>query len=133
MADRSFNRNLMSLHLDMVFINFNVTLGATGAVASFRGAGVSSITRSATGKYDVILQDKYALSLFASANLISETFSGISSVELVNDDYQARVQAGTALQFQCYNAAGAATDPATDTVLQGILILRRSGQQLGGE
>jgi hypothetical protein len=133
MADRSFNRNLMSLHIDMVFINFNVTIGATGAVSSFRGAGVSSITRSATGKYDVVLQDKYALMLYESASLVSETFSGIGSVELVNADYQTRVAAGTALQFQCYNNSGAATDPADLSVLQGILILRRSGQTLGGE
>lgn len=59
MANRSFTRSMYSLHAMPVALDCNVAIGATGAVGTIAGTGISGITRLDVGTYQIKLQDNY--------------------------------------------------------------------------
>lgn len=61
MANRNFPNGgkLYSFNVMPVQINGSILIGTTGAVTSFSGSGISSVTRLAQGQYQVILKDNY--------------------------------------------------------------------------
>ena len=60
MANRAFNQFQHSLEKGVVHLYAEVTF-ATGVstITSGRGKGITSITQSSGGKYDIVLDDKY--------------------------------------------------------------------------
>ena len=61
MANRAFVQGKGFLEKGMCTLYCNVVLGATGAVTSFTGQGVKSVTRNSAGNYTVVMQDNYVL------------------------------------------------------------------------
>lgn len=59
MANRSFTRNMYTMHAMPVLLDCNVVIGATGAVGTTKGPGIASVTRLGTGIYQIKLQDNY--------------------------------------------------------------------------
>lgn len=59
MANRRFTQFSYSMHPFPVTIDCNFDVGATGAVGTLRGPGVTSVTRLAVGTYKVLFQDNY--------------------------------------------------------------------------
>lgn len=63
MANRNFPSNkLFQFHVMACMLNCKVTFGASGAVASFIGPGIASVTKIGTGAgtYRIQLQDNYS-------------------------------------------------------------------------
>lgn len=75
MANRYFTQFNYSLHKFPVLIDCNVAIGATGAVGTLKGPGVTSVTRLAAGTYQVKLQDNY-FKYFAGFCSIDSPVSG---------------------------------------------------------
>ena len=60
MANRSFTPGLGCLDKGMVHVFGNFTTGAAGAIASFGGLGITSVTKLTNpGEYRITLQDTY--------------------------------------------------------------------------
>ena len=70
MANRTFQNPIQSLHVNPVFIQGNVVIGATGAVGTVKGAGISSVVRKGTGVYAITLQDNYYRYLAGGAGVV---------------------------------------------------------------
>lgn len=58
MASRNFNRK-QALEKEIKEIYAKLTFGSSGAVTLTTGHGVSSAVKSATGDYEITLQDRY--------------------------------------------------------------------------
>jgi len=69
-ASRVFGFNLMPVRL-----NVSIPIGATGAVGTISGKGIQSVTRLATGTYQIQLQDNYYSFLSMSA-MVQSPVSG---------------------------------------------------------
>lgn len=59
MANRRLTQFFYTPHMMPVLIDGNVAIGATGAVGTTNGPGISSVTRLAAGVYKIKLQDNY--------------------------------------------------------------------------
>lgn len=59
MANRYFTQFFYTPHKMPVMIDCNIAIGATGAVGTIKGPGVSGVTRLGTGLYQIKLQDNY--------------------------------------------------------------------------
>jgi hypothetical protein len=70
MANRNFQNPIQSLHVNPIFLQGNVVIGATGAVGTVKGAGISSIVRKGTGVYAITLQDNYYRYLAGGAGVV---------------------------------------------------------------
>lgn len=69
MANRSWQKTLASLNVDLTLLQAQFVVGSTGAVGVTKGSGVASFTRLAAGTYSVNLQDQYNRFLMASATV----------------------------------------------------------------
>jgi hypothetical protein len=59
MANQRFYQFLFSKEAGLTYLDGTITIGATGAVSSFAGKGIYSVTRSTTGIYLLQLNDNY--------------------------------------------------------------------------
>ncbi len=64
MANRYFTQFFYTPHKMPVLLDCNIVIGATGAVGTVKGPGISSVTRLAVGTYQIKLQDKFILCVF---------------------------------------------------------------------
>ncbi len=85
MANRNFPSNkLYTPQVMPVLLNAQITIGASGAVASSSAPYISSITRLAAGKYRIKLDDNYNGFLNAMASIVApSTGSAVASGSLV--------------------------------------------------
>lgn len=92
MANRNFPSNkLYQPHVMAVLLNCKISIGASGAVSSFKGPMIQSVTRAAAGLYSIQLQDNYngMFNMIASA-VSPQSGSNIAAASFV---------AGTAYQI----------------------------------
>lgn len=59
MSNRRYNQFFYSFHAMPIHIDLHVPIGASGAVGTIVGAGVSSVVRNAAGIYQINFQDQY--------------------------------------------------------------------------
>ena len=71
MANRSYYQRMFSLHAMPVFIDVRFAIGATGAVGTIKGTGISAVTRLAAGTYKIQFQDNYYRLFSSTAQLVS--------------------------------------------------------------
>lgn len=128
MASRMFLPYLGTLEVDVVELFGSCVIGASGAVSSYSGKGITSITKSATGKYSVNLADRYNLFLYGSCNLLDDTNSDPATVGVHNRLFSEAVNNATpAVVFQFVAGDdGAAADPAEGATLYFNLKVRNS-------
>ena len=122
MADRTFHP-VQALSNGMVFLDFRVTIGATGAptivTTSGQSKGLTSITRAAAGTYDLVLQDKFVAFIYIHAELL----------EADADDFtfQTEQEAPTSGTFSLFcNTAGSATELPDGGAIRILVIARNS-------
>lgn len=125
MANRWMNQYAFSLEKSKCFLYGRFTVGAAGAptLDAVNSKGVTSITRTGVGKYNVVLNDNWNrlflfefVSVFATpasinAFLISEQVANVSSPSFV-------------VQFQ--SAAGSAVELASGEDIRFEIILKNS-------
>ena len=91
-----------------------VTIGASGAVSSTAGYGITSCTETATGTYKFILDDSYEKLVFAHGTSLNSSIDDIMTsikaedVDATSDPY---------VELFTYSVGGAASEPASGTVL----------------
>lgn len=119
MANRNYpNNKLYGFHVMPVRIDLSIAIGSTGAVSSFSGAGVYSVTRLAAGQYQVQLQDNYYS--FLDANFLFQSpvaGSAIAGGSFVATTVYQIVTLGTTTQAQ-WVAAGV---PSGITAAPGVV------------
>lgn len=75
MANRNFPSNkLYQPHVMAVMLNAKISIGASGAVSSFKAPMIQSVTRLAAGLYQIQLQDNYS----GMFNLLSSAVSPVT-------------------------------------------------------
>ena len=138
MANRNFPANkLYNFHVMPVSVDMQIAIGASGAPAALtlqNAAGVKSISRVSAGVYSIQLQDNYAKVLGISPSFQSPavgTSSGIQAVEMVSfaNSSNPNNNNGAIIEIQCFNASGAAADPASGSVMQLQIRLNNSQVQ----
>lgn len=98
-----------------------LTIGASGAVSSAKGLGLTSIVKNAgTGDYTITLDRKYYALLGVRSNVINASPSGVA-FSVVGEAVQS---AGTIAIIT--NSAGVAANPASGTVILIEIILKDS-------
>lgn len=138
MANRNFPSNkLYNFHVMPVTVDMQIAIAGSGAPAAptlQTAPGVASIARASAGVYDVKLQDNYAKLLgiscsFQSVNLT--TPSGVFVVEVISFTNSSNPTAnnGATIRIKCYDAASAAVDPASGSVMQLKIHLNNSSVQ----
>jgi len=128
MANRLFLPFLGCLEVDVVELFGSCVIGASGAVSSYSGKGITSITRLSAGKYSVNMADRYNLFLYGSCNLLDDTNSDPATVGVHNRLFSEAVNNATpAVVFQFIAMDdGAAADPAAGATLYFNLKVRNS-------
>lgn len=131
MANRNFANGgkIMAMHVGPVLANTNITIGSSGAVASFIGTLTSSVTRVSTGIYKINLADPYFGHLFSSGACQSPVsgLSGIATIEIQNaPSTSVAVFATPSLTVKCLDITGAVADPASGSVVSILSLLSNS-------
>ena len=122
------------MHTSPVIVTGSITVGATGAVASFTGSVVQSITRTSTGLYQITLQPNTNFSklyhLSGAAQSPVSGLSGVLAIECQNAPQPALASytaiRGGQVSIKCLDAAGALVDPATGSVITILMFLSNS-------
>lgn len=129
MASRTFSLPEGALENRVVSLYCAVTIGSSGAVASYSGKGIASVVKeSAAGQYTVTLQDQYNALLHPSMTLLDDTDSSPATVGTHMRLQSQAVSASTpTVVVQCYAGDdGADANPADGAVIYLKLELRNS-------
>lgn len=119
MASRRFNQFTLSLNPYLVMIQGTVAIGATGAVGTTTGSGISSVVRLAAGTYKIILEDNYYRYLNQECRMRSAS-TGSTAVGSITPGTVVQIATmGTTTQAQ-WETAGV---PAGVTAAVGLVFL----------
>lgn len=128
--NRAYQEGRGYLECGVVELFARVTIGASGAVtATAYAKGITSIARTAAGKYLVTLEDPYNTLLFAGAVEVSSadpnpTTSGVLA-RIDSDDVTNSTTPVVTIQF--YKASdGSDVDPASGVAIMFRLTLKAS-------
>lgn len=110
MANRSFNRK-QALEKEIKEIYAKVTIGSSGAPTLTTGYGVSSITRTSAGLYQLTLADKYTSLKNMEVMFLSSTAQDIRAQIKAED-----VDVAKTIDFFTLTDA-TATDPSSGQVM----------------
>ena len=129
---------IYSMHVMPVIITATATIGAAGAVTSFVGSAVQSVTRVSKGRYRVKCRKGMSFNglLFAAATPIrpSGADSDVVTAEVQNDpNTSLALASGAEIDFYTLDATGAVVDPASGSKLTMIAIVSNSSIKIGGE
>lgn len=116
MANRNFCQFSYSFIKAKVSLYAYVAIGAVGAptLTAASSYGVSSISRTGAGTYLVTFADRYTTLLKAGYTLEGSAASGVFKMQVTAN---AIASATPTLTLKFYDAAEAAVDPASGTVL----------------
>lgn len=118
MANRFFQQFRYSLEKSVVDLYAVVSFGAAGAPTldtDNNSKGIASITRTAAGTFDIVLQDSYWKFLCASAVFVTATGGPAAPTVYISAE-AVDTQAGGTLTLVTQNG-GSDTDPADGEVL----------------
>lgn len=137
MANRNFEKNIYNLTKGLTLLCGQFDVGATGAVtaATTKGNGITSIARSAAGKYLITLDDQYKdLRNFgwSADELATAATSGVDGAAAISADDATLGVPNKLLSIQ-FRLAGTATDPANGVRIKFQLLLRNSSVKIKGE
>lgn len=115
----------LSLEKDMVSLRCAITVGASGAVTSFDGKGIKSVTKEvADGQYTVELTAAYSKFLELRGSVISASISDVTTVQALMAPATIDADiASTGLVVQCLDAAGAAANAASGEVINLMIVM----------
>lgn len=107
----------------------SVLIGASGAVTTAKGGGVTSVTKLATaGQYAIQLQATYQRLLSTSASVVNATATTVAMVQVLESGamFQADIKADGNIVVQCLDFAGAAVNPPSGASLLVKLEVRQN-------
>lgn len=140
MAERSWasGGKIYSMHVAPVLMNATAQIGATGAIASFVGSGIQSVTRQGTGLYRMTCQANTNFSglFYAQGSMQSPPsgLSGVLAIEIQNaPNASVATNGGAILNIKTLDAAGALVDPASGSALNIMMVCSNSSVKIGGE
>lgn len=91
---------LGSIEPKVVTVPLKISLSGAGAVSSFVGKGVASVTKSGTGEYTVVLKDNYNKLLSAGlaqlSSALTDVFARVKSADVANKQVVLATDNGTA-------------------------------------
>jgi len=131
------NRNWMnggkvySMHKEPVIATATIQIGASGAVTSFKGATIQSVTLVSTGTYKLTFQSQtqFPSVIFASGSMQSPSsgLSGISTVEIQNaPDTTAATATGAVITVKTLSDTDTLAAPASGSALNVMIIFNNS-------
>jgi len=82
MSNRLYKQFGASPDSGMVSLHGYVTIGATGAVSAYKGLGISTVVRTATGVYTVTMEDAFPAFLGANAIVVYNGVPVVASVAM---------------------------------------------------
>lgn len=128
MADRKFLPPLGALEVDVVDLFCTIPIGASGAVGTVVGKGVTSVTRNSAGKYTILLSDRYNSFLWGDVSTLDDTNSDATTVGIHTRLFSEAVNNATPTVIIQAVAGddGAAADPANGATLYVHFKLRNS-------
>lgn len=127
MANKRLYQFLYTKQPKLTMYNGTVTFGATGAVASFTGAGVQGVTRLTTGIYQVKLQDNFVAYVGATTNMLGgPSGSAVTDGSLVTNTLYQITTLGTT------NWVAAGYDADFTPVVGGVFVATGAGGSGGG-
>jgi hypothetical protein len=100
----------------------DITIGATGAVTSAAGFGVTAVTRTSEGLYNIVLDQAYVKLVEVAVTPIASTLDAIAfsvKAEDVDDATDPEVDL-----FVFDPAAGTVVDPASATILKVKIVVQ---------
>lgn len=110
MASRNFNRK-QALEKQCKELYAKLTFGASGAVTMTTGYGITSVTKSNTGDYQILLADKYVSLKYFDGILLKSTGEDIRVQVKAQDVVSAKT-------IDFYTLTGAnATNPSSGAVM----------------
>jgi hypothetical protein len=114
--------------VDVVQLFGSFVIGGTGAVGTVKGGGIKGVTRSATGVYEVELDQPWNRLLFSAAGFVHATNSGVAATEVRENpaNLQSDFAADNKYKFVCKDFAGADVDPASGSVCSFCVWVRKS-------
>lgn len=140
MANRNWasGGKLYSMHVQPVFMDCTILIGATGAVTSFVGSGILAVTRTSQGIYKIKMQPQtnFPKLFFAagSAQSASGGLSGVLGIEIQNaPNASVATTSGGELTIKCLDAAGAVVNPASGSSINVFMVLSNSSVTIQGE
>lgn len=133
MANRSFCEWALSLEKRPVSLFCKLVVGAAGAVSSYQGLGLSSITKeSGDGLYSITLSDQYQ-ALFG-INVVGVLGSAVSFagcyIKETPTSLQTDFKADKTFKVEFLDFAGAAVNPASGTEILFQVYLASSSPNL---
>jgi hypothetical protein len=121
-----YDRNL-SFEVDTVTVYGQITVGAAGAVASFKGGGIADVVKeTAAGQYTITLKKKLARLLGVKITPVKATATGIVQTQVISADLQGDFTGDGKVVIQCLDETPAAVNPASGEILLIEIIARRS-------
>lgn len=136
MANRNFpNSRIYTGHVMPVLLDANATIGAVGAVSSFRGSLISSFSRIGVGKYRIVAQDSYMRLFRMDASIqsaVSGTCTGVMCVEL-DPNSDVSNSSGATIIVQCFDSSGAAKELPSGSKLFISVYMSNSSVTVGNE
>jgi hypothetical protein len=140
MSNRNYasGGKIYSMHVKPVMVTSTIQIGATGAVSSYVGSMVQSVTRISTGIYKIKLQAQtnFPRLYFASGSAQSPSsgLSGVLGIEIQNaPNESAATITGAELTIKCLDAAGAVVNPASGSAINILAIFSDSSILIQGE
>ncbi len=138
MANRNFasGGKIYSMGVKPVILNANILIGASGAVTSFTGAMIQSVTLSSTGVYLITLANNFSGLHFASGSMQSPSsgVSGIVAVEIQNAPNTNVTNLTTpTLTVKTLSSSDALANAASGSTLSVLMYFSDSSIQIGGE
>ena len=97
----------------------SAVIGATGAVGTVKGGGIKSVTRTATGEYDIELSEPLYRLIAVAVGFVASAGSGIAVVEVKHDPatLQSDFKSTNKVHVVCLDFDGSAADPASGSVM----------------
>ena len=129
MANRYLQQFAFWFERNVVTIFAKALIGAAGAVTSYKGGGLASITKEvADGQYTVALSDRYNQLLKVEGSVVHATISGVAAVQVLEDPaaIQADFLADKSFKIQCVDYAGVAVNPPAGSQIEIKIEVRNS-------
>jgi len=127
MASRLFKQFLFSLNPMLTYIEGSFVVGATGAVGSVKGGGISNVVRLTTGVYQIVLEDQYNR-LLGFGYDFGTTVTGSALTSVTSGTVYVINALGTATAAQ-WQAVGLS---ANVTAAVGVVFKATASQAIGG-
>ena len=135
MANRYLNQYQYTFEKDTVTLYGEINIGASGAVSSIAGGGISGVVKeTAAGLYSVTLSDFYQRLLFVDALIVDDAITQVVSYQILEDPaaLQTDFKGDKTFRIQFFGATNASTttqiaaNPASGAQIKLKIVCRNS-------